>query len=146
MSSDRITALVLLGLAAVYGFGASSLKAGFGSGPVGPKGFPTLLAICLALVAIGIFFKNDIKEAWSAGSGWLNLVLVSLSFLAYAYLLLPIGFLLATTLETGFVAQRFGAKLWHAALTGLAASALMYLLFVYALGIPLPIGRAFGGR
>ena len=146
MSSDRITALVLLGLAAVYGFGASRLKAGFGSGPVGPKGFPVMLAICLGLVALGIFFKNDIKEAWSAEASWPNLVLVSASFLAYAYLLLPIGFLLATTLETGFVAQRFGAKLWHAALTGLAASVAMYVLFVYALGIPLPIGRVFGGR
>lgn len=146
MSSDRITGLVLLGLALLYGFGAARLKAGFGSGPLGPRGFPLLLAVCLGLVAIGIFFKNDISPERFKASSFLNLMIVSASFLAYAYLLVPVGFIAATTLETGFVSQRFGAKLWQAALTGLVASLAMYALFVYALGIPLPTGRIFGGR
>ena len=146
MSSDRITGLVLLGLALVYGVGAARVKVGFGSGPLGPKGFPLLLAVCLGLVALGIFFKNDISPERFKRKSWLDLLLVSASFLAYAYLILPIGFIVATTLETSFVSQRFGAKLWQAAVTGVLASLAMYALFVYALGIPLPTGRIFGGR
>lgn len=122
------------------------MQVGFGSGPLGPKGFPLLLAICLGLVALGIFFKNDLSPERFSGRAWLNLVVVSVSFLAYAYLLVPIGFIAATSLETGFVSQRFGAKLWQAALTGILASLAMYVLFVFALGIPLPTGRIFGGR
>ena len=144
--TDRITGVVLLILAALYGFGASNLKAGFGSGVLTPKDFPLLLAASLGLIALGIIFRPDPDAELLKGRSWLNLVIVSLSFIAYAYLIVPIGFIAATTLETGFVSQRFGAKLWQAALTGLAVSVALYLIFVYGLGISLPIGRVFGGR
>ena len=144
--TDRITGLVLLAFAILYGFGASRLKAGFGSGPLGPKGFPLLLAITLGIVAIFILFRPDPDAALPKRRAWFDLVAVSASFLVYAYLLVPLGFILSTALETGLVSQRFGAKLWQAALTGIVASLAMYALFVYALDIPLPRGRVFGGR
>lgn len=144
--TDRITGIVLLIFAIVYGFGASRLKVGFGSGPLGPKGFPYLLAVTLAVVAILIIIRTDPDPPWLDGRAWLNLVVVSLSFIAYAYLIVPIGFIAATALETGFVSQRFGARPWQAALTGLLGSLALYVLFVYGLGISLPIGRLFGGR
>ena len=100
----------------------------------------------MGLVALGIIFRPDPDAELLKGRSWLNLVIVSLSFIAYAYLIVPIGFIAATTLETGFVSQRFGAKLWQAALTGLAVSVALYLIFVYGLGISLPVGRIFGGR
>ena len=144
--TDRITGVVLLVLAALYGFGALRLEAGFGSGVLTPKDFPLLLAAALALFALGIIFRPDPDAELLKGRSWLNLVIVSLSFVAYAYLIVPIGFIAATTLETGFVSQRFGAKLWQAAVTGLAVSLVLYVIFVYGLGISLPIGRVFGGR
>ena len=144
--TDRITGVALLIFAALYGFGASNLKAGFGSGVLTPKDFPLLLAGSLGVVALGIIFKPDPDTELPKGRSWLNLIIVSLSFVAYAYLIVPIGFIAATTVETGFVSQRFGAKLWQAALTGLAVSVALYLIFVYGLGISLPIGRVFGGR
>ena len=144
--TDRLTGLALLVFAVIYGFGASRLRAGFGSGPLGPRGFPVMLAVALGLVAIGIIFRPDPDSELPRGRQWLGLSLVSLSFIFYAYLLVPLGFILATTLETAFVSERFGAKLWQAALAGLIASLAMYALFVYALDIPLPVGRLFGGR
>lgn len=144
--TDRVTGIVLLVLAGLYGFGASRLKAGFGSGVLTPKDFPLLLAAALALMALGIIFRPDPDATLPKGRSWLTLIIVSLSFLAYAYLIVPLGFIVATALETGFVSERFGAKLWQAALTGVVASLVMYALFVYVLGIPLPLGRLFGGR
>lgn len=143
--TDRITGAALLFFAALYGFGAFRLKAGFGSDVLGPKAFPYLLAVVLALMALGIMLRPD-PEPGTKHMHWLDLTLVSASFLVYAYLIVPLGFILATTLETGFVSQRFGAKLWQALLTGLLASLAMYALFVFALGLPLPAGRILGGR
>jgi putative tricarboxylic transport membrane protein len=144
--TDRIAGVILMILALWYGFGASRLKAGFGADPLGPKVFPFMLAITLGVVAIFIVFRVDPNPAWFGRKTWLNLSLVTLSFIIYGYLLVPIGFIAATVLETTFVSQRFGAKVQHAVVTGLLASLAMYVLFVYALGIPLPIGRVFGGR
>ena len=144
--TDRITGVALLILAALYGFGAVRLEAGFGSGVLTPKDFPLLLAASLGLIALGIIFRPDPDAELLKGRSWLNLAIVSLSFIAYAYLIVPIGFIAATTVETAFVSQRFGAKLWQAALTGVAVSVALYLVFVYGLGISLPIGRVFGGR
>jgi len=144
--TDRITGIVLLVFAALYGFGAFRLKAGFGAGPVGPKGFPIMLAIVLAIVAIGIILRTDPDPIWLKRGAWVNIVTASISFIIYAYLLVPIGFIISTTLVTGFISQRFGAIWWRALLTGFASSLALYALFVFALDIPLPIGRVFGGR
>ena len=144
--TDRITGIVLLLFAFLYGWGASRIRIGFGSDPLGPKAFPYMLAITLGIIAIFIILRTDPEPKWISARSWLNLIFVFISFIAYAYLLVPLGFILATTLETGFVGQRFGAKWWLALIVGLASSLIMYVLFVYALNLPLPIGKLFGAR
>jgi len=143
--TDRITGLVLIALALWYGLEASRLKSGFGSGPVGPKAFPLMLAITLGIIALFLLIRVDPNPRGLPPRTWANFGMVIASFLVYAYLLAPAGFILATTLETGFVSQRFGAKPWQALVTGLISSLALYALFVFALGIPLPPGRLFGG-
>ena len=144
--SDRIAGIVLLVGAIVYGFGALRLKASFGSDPLGPKLFPLILAVALALMALAIIIRVDPDPKWFSPGAFLNLVVVCISFIVYAYLLVPLGFVAATAVETGFVSQRFGARWWQAAVTGIVASLTMYALFVYGLGIPLPLGWVFGDR
>lgn len=144
--SDRITGVVLLLFALWYGFGASRLKAGFGSGPIGPKDFPIILAIFLGIIGLAILITgSSFKPRWPKGASWLDVGLVIASFVAYAYLIIPIGFIAATTIETGLVSQRFGAKWWQALLTGLIISLTLYALFVWVLGVSLPTGRLFRG-
>jgi putative tricarboxylic transport membrane protein len=141
--SDRIAAIVLLVFALYYGFEAWRLESGFGSGVVEPKDFPLLLAGGLLLFAIGILFRADPDPEWFNMPQWLDVVVLTASFAVYAYLLVPIGFLAATTLETSLVSWRFGAKPWQAVVAGLCSSAALYALFVFGLGIPLPRGRMF---
>ncbi len=160
---NRVTGALTLAFALWYGFEALGLKSGFGSGPITPRSFPLLLAVILGLTGIAIFFSPSANKAlpdsdssdeapasetvgWPTPGGWLNTGLLLVSFVAYAFLLIPIGFIAATTLETGFISQRFGAKLWQALLTGLLVSLSLYALFVFGLSIPLPVGSIFGGR
>lgn len=144
--TDRLAGFLILLAAGWYGLEASRLKAGFLSGPVGPKVFPSILAIALGVLGIFLLIRTEPEPGWPRPRTWGKILGVALSFAAYAYLLLPIGFLAATTLETGFVSYTFGARAWRALLVGALTSAALYLLFVYALDIPLPVGRVFGGR
>lgn len=64
--------------------------------------------------------------------------------MAYAYLLVPLGFIVTTALEMTLLSMLFGAKPRQAAVGGLSFSVLVYLLFTQVLGVPLPVGRIFG--
>ncbi len=141
--SDRITAILIFIFAAIYGLEAYRLKSGFGSDSVGPRGFPLILAALLAIISIFLFLKPEFIERWPGRNEWINLLSMLVSFVVYAYLLVPIGFIAATTIETGFLSQRFGAKIWQALILGLGSSLFLYVLFVHALQIPLPIGKIF---
>ena len=141
--SDRNAAILVLIFSFFYGLEAYRLKSGFGSDSVGPRGFPLMLAAILAVLGIVLLFKKPTPKNWPNAKSWLNIVLALVSFVIYAYLLLPLGFIASTTLQTGFLSQRFGAKYWQALLLGLGSSIFLYLLFVYALQIPLPTGKLF---
>jgi len=143
--SDRLAGIVLVIVSFLYGLGALRLKTGFISDPIGPKTFPLILATSLAILGFVILLLRDPEPVWPGRSAWLNMGLAVLSFVIYAYLLVPIGFIAATTLATGFVSQRFGGRLWQALVTGVAVSLALYALFVFTLGIPLPTGKVFGG-
>ncbi len=144
--SDRLAGAIILIFAVWYGLEAFRLKPGFGFSALGPKDFPLLLAVVLVITASAIFLRPDPEPEWPALRPWADIGLLLVSFVGYAYMLVPVGFVIATTLETGFVSQRFGAKPLQALLVGLISSFALYALFVYALKIPLPIGRVFTGR
>ncbi len=144
--TDRIFGGVIFIGALLYGLGALRLEAAFLGGPVGPKVFPLLLAIVCGLLGLALLARPSGEPAWPGPRGWLELGVVTVSFVVYGFLLVPIGFLAATTLETGFVSWRFGARPLPALLVGIGVAVALWLLFVFALDIPLPIGRVFGGR
>lgn len=144
--SDRIAGSVILLFAIWYGFETSRLETGFLSGGLTPRQWPYALAVALAVLAIVIIVRVDPDPVWPPLATMFNIFGVALSFVLYAYFLVIIGFLIATTLEASFLSQRFGAKPLQAISVGVGASLLLYAIFVFGLGIPLPLGRVFGGR
>ncbi len=144
--TDRITGIVLLIFAIVYGFGATRLKVGFGSGIIGPKDFPIMLAIILGVIALGMMVKVDPNPTWPKPKSWLNLITIVASFIVYAYLIRILGFILSTTLSTAFLSYKFSAKWWQALIVGLSSSLVMYVIFVFGFDLGLPLGTIFGGR
>ncbi len=143
--TDRIVGALLWGLALWYGLEAVRLKVGFVTDPVGPKAFPLLLAGLLALTSTYLLWRPDPEPAWPQAPVWLNAGLALGSLVGYAYLLVPLGFVLATTLEVGFLGLLFGGRARASFPAAFALALGLYALFVWGLGIPLPLGRVFGG-
>jgi len=145
--ADRITGIFVLACAIVYGLGASRLESGFGSGPVGPQLFPTILAVCLGLCAIGMLFRNDPPQSWPKGGEiWLKFLLLIVAFLFYAYGPISVrnlGFIISTSFVTATVSIFFGARFIPALLGGVISSFVLYAIFVFGLDLSLPVGNIF---
>ncbi len=145
--ADRIAGLVVLAFAIIYGLGASRLESGFGSGPVGPKLFPTILATLIGVCAIAMQFRTDPPINWPKGSQiWLKFLLLIAAFLFYAYgpiSVRQLGFIISTSFVTAVVSIFFGAKFLQSIVVGVLASTILYAIFVFGLDLSLPIGNVF---
>lgn len=135
---DRLTGLVfaLLGLGAIWH--AHGLQVAFSSDPVGPKAFPMIIGGVMFLAGAMLVVRPE-GTGWEGGR-WPLVALVALASLVYPLLLIPLGFVLATTLLLIVVARALGGGWWQSAVTGVALSAAIFLLIDTILGLPLPTG------
>jgi putative tricarboxylic transport membrane protein len=142
--STRVAGLVLLILAVGYGLQAQRFEATAMGDPLGPRAFPVVLAVLTGAISLYLVARPDAEgEAWPSRGLWGRIGLVLLSFVAYAYLLVPLGFIVATILEVTALSLLFrGPPLWSV-VGAVAFSFATYALFVYALGLPLPAGWLF---
>jgi putative tricarboxylic transport membrane protein len=137
--SDRLTGLVLLALAVAYGVTAGGYQAMIGD-PLGPAVFPMALAIALGLLSLYPIVCPDREPGWPRGRALLRQVLTLLAFVAYAYLLEPLGFLASTFLAVMVLGRLLGARLWQAGAAAVAIAVVLFVLFDTLLGLPLPAG------
>ncbi|GAB2794402.1 tripartite tricarboxylate transporter TctB family protein [Halomonas shantousis] len=139
--NDRIFGVLMLVLAVAYGWGAMQFPEPFGgSESVGPETFPKILAVILALSSLYLIVKPDTDNAWPVGRTALELVVAVVVLVAYTLLLEPLGFIVSTTLAVGTLCWRMGAAPVRAYVTGLVAGVVVFLLFTFALDLPLPMG------
>lgn len=141
MTRDRVTGavLVLLGLAAALE--ASTFDVAFMTDPVGPKALPYLVAGMLVAAGLtAIARPRDAKGAAPARPMLLRIAAAVVGFVAYALALPFLGFFASTTLVVGGLALLYRGP----PVTSLAAAALLsgalWLLFVRALALSLPVG------
>ena len=137
--SDRLTGLVLLALAVAYGVTASGYQAIIGD-PLGPAVFPIVLAIPLGLLSLYLIVRPDLEPGWARGRALLKQGLALAAFVAYAYLLEPLGFIVTTLLAVVALGCLLGARLRDAGLAGLAIAVVLFVLFDVLLDLPLPLG------
>jgi putative tricarboxylic transport membrane protein len=130
--SDRLTGLVLLALAIAYGMTAS--------GPLGPAVFPVVLAVPLGLFGLYLIVRPDREPAWPKGPALMKQILALVAFVAYAYLLEPLGFVVSTFLAVVALGWLLGARLHQAAAAGAGIALVLFVLFDTLLGLPLPPG------
>ncbi|UCC25352.1 MAG: tripartite tricarboxylate transporter TctB family protein [Gemmatimonadales bacterium] len=138
--------LVLLVIALGVGVESTTFVVAFPTDPLGPAGFPLLAAILLAVGGMALLLQGGMGEAEpeesSLPSGWPRggrVVLACLVFLGYALLLPVLGFVPATALVFTFLARLFGGGLLPGALVGVAFSVTLFALFVWGLGLALPV-------
>ena len=103
--TDRLSGLVLLAFALWFGVLAWRLPQSFFSDPVGSRTFPLVIAVFLVPLALLLMLRpSSGAVAWPPRSSLLPLALTVIILLAYAWLLQPLGFLVAT-----FLAHRFSS-------------------------------------
>lgn len=141
-STDRIAGLIMLVVAIGYIFLANGLKPTLLSSnePLGPGAFPLLLGALFALFSILLMIKPTPNPEWPAADAWAKMALILLTFVIYAYLLKPLGFVIATSLEMLALSLIFAGPPLKSAVASLGFSLFLYLLFSYALGLGLPKG------
>ncbi len=143
--SDRITGVVLLLLSAGCGLQARGFTTGFITDPLGPSAFPMLLAVVLGAAAIAMIVKPDPDPQWATGSTLLHQALTLITLVAYAFLLEPLGFPLATFLAMAVIGRQLGAPWGKSILMAAISSISLFVLFDVVLDLPLPLAPDFGG-
>jgi putative tricarboxylic transport membrane protein len=117
---------------------------------IGPKLFPSLIAAGLILVGAAVL-REAFFGAVAHAAGGLEidrraLVLVSAGLILQMLLLDLLGWVLAAALLFAAVARAFGSRRPLLDLgIGLVLSGLAFALFVYGLGLSLPVGSLLEG-
>ncbi len=139
--SDRVTALLLLLLALWFGLEAWSYRAGDFTDNLGARAFPLAVTALLVPSALYLLFRARSTTDWPPARVWAVLGVGVVTFVVYALLLEPLGFMVATTLFFIVFGVIFSAAVWRGLIAGVVFSAVLYALFVWGLGLYLPIGE-----
>jgi putative tricarboxylic transport membrane protein len=138
LRADRILGVVLLLLAAGAAWHAQSLVVPFAADPVGPRAFPTVVAVVLGASALLILLRP--RGGWESPPRSLPGLVCILAMLGYALALQPLGFVPATALLCLVIARAFDGTWLQSLISAVAIAPGLWLLLDKALDLPLPKG------
>ncbi len=138
--SDRIFGGAVLVLALLMLWATTLIQESFIQDPLGPKGFPYVIATVMALSGIVIFFKPDKEPEWPTLVKLAELTATIGVLIVYAQMLPIAGFVLSTMVATAFLCWRLGANLRQLTLGGIFIALGLYVLFQFVLGLNLAKG------
>lgn len=146
---DRIFAGISLLLCIGLALTAWSYHAPFSYEPVGPRAFPLLLILLIALGALYLLVKparasREASEPALDRPVMRKIVLCVVALLIYAALFELAGFIIASALFAIAMARLYEGT-WKASLvSGVLLAIGLYVLFDKALDVPLPLGLLSG--
>lgn len=138
--SDRIFGGTVLALALLMMWATTLIEESFIQDPLGPKAFPLVIAVVMALAAVVIIIKPDANPEWPTLRKNLELVATVGVLVAYAQLLPIVGFVVGTMFATGFLCWRLGASPRQSVQGGVLIAIGIYGLFQHVLGLNLARG------
>lgn len=140
MKSDRIFASIVLLIAFGMMWATIQIEESFIQDSLGPKAFPGLIAVLMAVAAVVMFLKPDADPHWPGLNKWLELGATVGVLIAYVQLLPNIGFVLATAGASSFLSWRLGANARQSAQGGVLTAVGIFVLFQYGLGVNMAKG------
>lgn len=144
--TDRVSGAALLVFAVWFGVVAWRLPPSFFSDPVGSRVFPLAVAVFLAPLALFLIWRpTPVSGNWPARRVWPSLLICLVTLIAYATLLAPLGFIVATIISFQLLALVFGAPFWKGLLASVITTMVLYVLFGQLLELYLPPGRLLQG-
>jgi putative tricarboxylic transport membrane protein len=142
--AGHIGAFAILALALTYGIGGATIEYAFASDPLGPRFFPVVLAIALAVLGLLYLRMPGLAEPFPRGALLVRTLAVPGLMVLSVLLLEPAGFPVSVFVLTASVAWIFGAPSWASLVAGIGHAALWWAVFSYLLEVYLPVGRLFG--
>lgn len=141
---NRLVAAAVFVVAAAYTLTGRGYEASFGD-VLGPSVFPMLVGVPAMVLSGSIALFPGGATSWPERHRVLRQVAAVVILVAYAFLLQPLGFPIATGLLIGSVAWLMGGPVAKSILLGALAAPGLYVLFDRVLGLPLDLlGRWFG--
>jgi putative tricarboxylic transport membrane protein len=138
--SDRIFGTVGLLFAGLVVWATGRIEESFIQDPLGPKAFPLVIAALIALSSAVMLLKPDRNPQWPTVKKWLEMAVTVGVLLAYAVVLPELGFVLSSTLLSGFMISRLGGSHVQSAVGGVVMSVGIFVVFSYALNLSLARG------
>ncbi len=138
--TDRTLGIVAILFAVFLGVFGYDLEPPFSYEPIGPKAFPLLIAVIMAICGLILTVKGGSEAEVNTKSANLRILTMVAYIVLYAFLFNILGFIVSTALMTIFVGKLFGAKWWQAVVGGVVMSVLFFLLFDRTLDVVLPQG------
>lgn len=138
--TDRLFGLAALLLAGLMTWGASVIEESFIQDPLGPKAFPWVIAVVLAINGLFMIIKPDDDPEWPTRQKFLRIIWSVVAMVLYAELLPIVGFVVTTAAVAAFLAWQLGATLLQAAVGGVVISGGIYVVFHLVLGLSLARG------
>lgn len=140
IAADRVLGFALIGLAAFFAVQAANLHIPISYEPVGPKAFPIVLSIVLALLSLVLVFRPGENGHFPDKPLIVKLLAVLGVLVIYALLFTQLGFIITTFFAVLALTMLFEAT-WRKALIASVVMAIgSYYLFTQGLGISLPSG------
>lgn len=138
--NDRVLAVFALAFAALITVFGYDLQPPFSYEPVGPRAFPLLIALVIALCGLRLLIRGGgAVEPNPAGVNARILMMVA-CLAAYAFLFQWLGFIVATAAMVALVGRLFRATWLQAILGAVLMSVALFLLFDKGLDVVLPAG------
>jgi putative tricarboxylic transport membrane protein len=138
--SDRLLGGISILLALAFIWGAWQIETGLMLDPLGPRTFPIIIGVVLAISSIYLLVRPDPEPDWPARGRALEILLAVVVMIAYALLLEPLGFILASALAVFVLSWRLGGGLGTSVVVGIGVSLLIYVVFHTVLGLSLARG------
>ena len=138
--ADRLLGGFLLLLAAAFIAAATQIESQMIFDSLGPKAFPILIGVILAIACLYPLLRPDPEPEWPAAGRFLEIGVALAVMIAYALSLENWGFVIATAVASAVLSWRLGASLLMAVPTGIAISLGIYAVFHLILGLSLAKG------
>ena len=130
-----------LGLA--VGAEATTFDVLFRTDPVGPKLLPLVAAAIFVGSGVFLAARPGPGAPWPPGPVLARMAGAVAAFGAYAALIGPLGFVVATTGTVSALSLLFGGPWKKAVTAALTLSVVLWYLFVWVLGLLLPLGTVW---
>ena len=149
-AGPRVWGLILLALAIAVLLATTAIRSQEGYAATGPRFVPLLVGIALLVLSILFLARTTVRPdidlaeraaREAAATDWFGPVAVVAALLAYALLMEPLGYVLATAIFFPAVARVLGSRSpVRDVLAGIAIGLVLFVAFTEFLGVDLPAG------